>query len=181
MYFKTQRDVLYQNQMLTLCMSFSTHWCSLKIAINNSRNTYEWLSIYGQTQFVGNKIISAEIVICMLPNYRILKENLLRVSDSLRHERWSEGKQSVVIISLYQCSLFLLSICHAACCVENQSYRFEAEICSVDRSVTQIETEHLSLPDNRGINVLSLHGECVVYKRKTKVCLVPTLLAPLTL
>jgi len=87
----------------------------------------------------------------------------------------------VVIILLYQCSLFLLSICRTACGVENQSYRFEAEICSVDRSVTQIEKDHLSLPDNRGINLLSLLGECVVDERKTKECLVPTLLAPLIL
>jgi len=86
----------------------------------------------------------------------------------------------VVIILLYQCSLFLLSICHTACCVENQSYRFEAEICSVDRSVTQIKTGHLSLPDIRDINLVSLLGECVVDEGKARECLVPTLLVPLT-
>jgi hypothetical protein len=33
------------------------YWCSLKMAIKNSRNIYEWLPIHGQVQFVGNKLI----------------------------------------------------------------------------------------------------------------------------
>lgn len=38
-------------------MSFSKHQCSLKMAMNNSRNMWKWFTIHGQMQFVGNKLI----------------------------------------------------------------------------------------------------------------------------
>jgi hypothetical protein len=38
-------------------LSFSVHWCSLKTAINNSRNILECFSIHGHVQLFGNKLI----------------------------------------------------------------------------------------------------------------------------
>ena len=40
-----------------LHMSFSKQWVSLKMAINNSRNMWEWFTIHRQVKFVGNKLI----------------------------------------------------------------------------------------------------------------------------
>jgi len=40
-----------------LHMSFSKHWISLKMAINNSRNMWEWFTIHEQVKFVGNKLL----------------------------------------------------------------------------------------------------------------------------
>ena len=62
-----------------LCVVYA-YRCSLKIAINNSRNMQEWFTIYEQIQFVGNNLVGS------LSEWHKLIENvlLLRLQTQVR-------------------------------------------------------------------------------------------------
>jgi len=51
--FITKKLYLYKN------------WGSLKMAINNSRNMYEWLPIHRQVQFDGSKLIYIVFIVLL--------------------------------------------------------------------------------------------------------------------
>jgi hypothetical protein len=86
-------------------MYFSIEWCSLRMAINKSRNMQQWFSIHGQVKFVGNKlIIYSPIKLTKQHRQTVFENSVLRKIFGSKRNEVTGNEENCIISSITICN-----------------------------------------------------------------------------